>query len=151
MTLTTDELEFAGRHGRGTLHLFFDTRRGETELPVITSMAVLDGAGRHAARLPQNGNGSLLFSLQHAHAAGLFFRVRGRQTWTQLVPVAFAHDDARGTLYRADLGEALRFAGEIELRVEAMGANDSALAWEAGPAFISEAGEPGPKRRAAGR
>ena len=121
------------------------------ELAAITSLAVLDGTGRHATRLPQNGNGSLVFSLQRAEAAGVFYRLRGRQTWTQLTPVAIGEDAERGTLYRVELADVLQLAGELEIRIEAIGAADTAVVWEVAPAFISEPPGPARRRRAVGR
>jgi hypothetical protein len=141
-TFSAGDVQIAGRKGTASLDLHYDTRRGETRLPSITSLAILDGVGRHAARLARDGNGSLVFSLRDANGVGVFFRPLGRTTWIQLTPVATGE-----AMYRVDLADALRFDGAIELRIEALGENDSAAVWQLAPAFLAERTE-GKRRRA---
>lgn len=148
-----------------SLTMRFDTRKGADTLPAVTSLAILDGTGRHAATLPVNGNGSIVFSaadyelgLYRRVAAGatkLFVRRRGTETWLPLTAVATGdeetvHDHGRwpaGMLFRADLRDALRSGpGEYELAIEVADEQDNATRWEIGHAFRAEIAATGKQR-----
>jgi hypothetical protein len=144
--------------GGGTLAASFDTTNGPAFVPSLTSLAVLDGAGRHVTQLPRNGNGSVVFSAAGHDESGyrrivtdgtkVFFRRRGTLTWVQLTPVQTGEDTAVGVIYRVDLADALRVpAGEIELGIEIRDEQGSVMSWET-PAFtITAERAPTGKRR----
>jgi hypothetical protein len=125
-----------------TATLRFDTAGGEVQVPALTSFAVLDGAGRHTATLPANGNGALVFSARHHDGAGVFFRRRGRLTWVQLSPVRVAEDETHGIVYRVDLEDAIRIGGEIELSVELVSGAGHSAVFQITPAFATSAAAP---------
>jgi subtilisin family serine protease len=145
------------RIGEATLTTRFDTTHGNASPPSITSMAILDGAGRHATKLPANGNATLVFSAAD-HETGeyrrivdsatkVFFRRRNTTAWVQLTAVATgveetAEDLGRfpsGLLYRVDLKDALRLgAGEYELAIEVADEQGTTATWQLAPAFIVE-------------
>jgi len=124
---------FDDRMGEALLTAHFDTNTGVTTLPSITSLAVLDGLGRHATRLPVNGNGALVFSAP-VQQTSVFVRQRGRTTWVQLTPVAAGED-----VYRVDLRNALQLgAGEYEIVVNLTDTHGNTTSWQFAPAFIAE-------------
>lgn len=146
-----------GRPGTANLTAGFDTTGGTAYVPTLTSLAILDGQGRHATTLPRNGNGTLIFSAA-AHeelsyrrivsdATNVFFRRRGTNTWVQLTPVQIGEEDGThealgrppaGTIYRVDLTDALRLPeGEIELRIEVRNEQGNTAAWQIAPAFVT--------------
>jgi hypothetical protein len=158
----TAEVQYAGG---ASLAMRFDTRQGVDTLPAVTSLAILDGTGRHAAALPANGNGSILFSAADysggqyqrvvAGATRAFFRRRGTAEWTPLTAVATGaeesvHDHGRwpaGMLFRADLRDALRNGpGAYELAIEVADEQGNTTRWQTGQAFVVEA-VPAGKRR----
>ena len=124
--------------------LQFDTSAGNLQLPTLTSLAVLDAAGRHTSRLPLRGDGALVFSTSDA-TPGVAFRRRGALTWVQLTPVRVGEDASYGVIHRVDLADALRIGGDIEIAIELSNGTGSAR-WVA-PAFTAT--EALPKRRAA--
>ncbi|HYK01864.1 MAG TPA: S8 family serine peptidase [Thermoanaerobaculia bacterium] len=155
--LNVNRYELDGRPGTATLTAGFDTTNGTAYLPTLTSLAILDGQGRHATTLPRNGNGTLVFSAA-AHeelsyrrvvsdATNVFFRRRGTNTWVQLTPVQLGEEDGAqegqgrppaGVIYRVDLADALRLPeGEIELRIEVSNDQGNTAAWQIAPAFVT--------------
>jgi hypothetical protein len=126
-------------------------------MPTLTSLAILDGQGRHATELPRNGNGTLVFSAAaHEELAyrrivsdgtKVFFRRRGTNTWVQLTPVEIGEEDGAqeahgrppaGIIYRVDLVDALRLPeGEIELLVEVRNEQGNTATWQIAPAFVT--------------
>ena len=151
----------------------FDTTLGVASPPAITSLAILDGAGRHATRLPVNGNASLIFSAADHEAFAyrrvadsatkVFFRRRNTNTWIQLTAVATGEEETETNLgrspsgvaeivvYRVDLRDALRLgAGEYELAIVAGVEQGNTTTWQLAPAFVVEA-TPSGRRRAAGK
>lgn len=125
----------------------FDTRAGSATPPAFTTLAVLDGAGRHTTRLPFDGNASLVFSAARATNAGAFFRRKGTQTWVQLTPVEIGSDPVNGKIYRIDLRDALRFRGEIDLALEVTDGKGNRATWNLGSALNVEDGSAVPRRR----
>lgn len=132
---------------RGKLTVEFDTRGGNTAPPAFTSLALLDGGGRHSTRLLFDGNGSLVFSATRATSAGTFFRRKGTQTWVQLTPVEIGSNPVTGKIYRVDLSDALRFQGEIDLAIEVADSTGGRAAWHLGSAFTVDDGLAQPRRR----
>lgn len=155
--------------GEATLKTQFDTTAGVASPPAVTSLAILDGAGRHATRLPMNGNATLIFSAadheQFAYrrviesATKVFFRRRHANTWVQLAPVATAEENAinlgrtpAGVVYRVDLRDALRLGpGEYELAIEVADEQGNTTTWQLAPAFLVETATATPRRRAVGK
>ena len=135
------------RAGDATMTLQFDTTHGNATLPSLTSLAVLDGAGRHTARLPHNGNGSLIFSTSDS-APGVAFRRRGALTWVQLTPVQIGEDATYRFVHRVDLADAIRIGGAIEVAIELRGEDETTATWIA-PLFTTVSEGDGTKRRAA--
>ncbi|HYH08911.1 MAG TPA: S8 family serine peptidase [Thermoanaerobaculia bacterium] len=124
----------------------FDTTTGTATPPAITSVAIVDGSGRHATTLPRNGNGALIFSAVDAVTAGAFFRRAGTNTWVQLTPVATGTDAILGTIYRIDLADALRMPeGAIEISIDT---RDDAGSWTSWQATAFTVDTESPKRRA---
>jgi subtilisin family serine protease len=155
--LNVSRYQLDGRPGTATLTAAFDTTNGTAYLPTLTSLAILDGQGRHASTLPRNGNGTLVFSAA-AHeelsyrrivsdATNVFFRRRGTNTWVQLTPVQTGEEDGThealgrppaGIVYRVDLADVLRLPeGEIELRIEVRNEQGNTSAWQIAPAFVT--------------
>ncbi|HYC62045.1 MAG TPA: S8 family serine peptidase [Thermoanaerobaculia bacterium] len=130
---------FEDRMGEALLTAHFDTNSGATTLAAVTSLAVLDGAGRHATRLPVNGNGALVFSAP-VQQVSAFVRQRGRTTWVQLTPVATGDEDPElGLVYRVDLRNALQLgAGEYEIALNLTDTHGNTTTWQLAPAFIAE-------------
>jgi subtilisin family serine protease len=159
---------FDNQVGQATLTTSFDTTQGVAFPPSLTSLAILDGSGRHATRLPANGNASLIFSAadheEFAYrrvvdsATKVFFRRRNTNTWVQLTPVATGEETATnlgrspsGVIYRVDLEDALRLGpGEYELAIEIGDEQGNSTTWQLAPAFIVETGAGG-RRRAVGK
>jgi hypothetical protein len=161
-------LAFDDRIGEALLTTHFDTRPGVgiASLPAITSLAVLDGAGRHARRLATNGNASLVFSAADyelgeyrrvvTSATKVAFRRRGATGWVELTPVATGdeettgeHGFAAGLVYRVDLRNALQLGpGEYELAIDIADEQGNTVRWQLAPAFIVDTAA-GPRRRAA--
>ena len=148
-----------GRIGDATLALEFDNSNGVATPPALTSLVVLDGAGRSATTLEKDGNGWLYFSaVDHdglrgtpvvAAATEVFFRRRGTSAWVQLQPVATSEDrEGTGTVFRAELRDALRVEGEIELAIEVADEEGSTTSWTVAPAFIVGPRDGSPRRRA---
>lgn len=129
--LRSDAYRLDGRAGSAVLTLYVDTRNGAATPPSLTSLMVLDGAGRHATHLPRNGNGAVFFSVAGARTPAAFFRRRGLNTWVQLTTVETSDD-----VYRVDLTDALRFEGEIELVIELTDEEGTTAAWHLTPAFV---------------
>ena len=126
------------RSGDATMTLRFDTTPGVVELPTLTSVTVLDGAGQHATRLSRGGNGTLVFSTSH-QTPSIAWRLRGSAAWQPLNAVRIGEDANYALVYRVDLANALRSSGDVEIRIEL---GDGAT-W-IGPAFTAVEG----KRRA---
>lgn len=158
LEIRSDDMLVAGRQASGTLTLSYDTRAGVANPPAITSLAILDAAGRHTSRLPLLGNGTLVFSIADTDAngvyrriaggsTGVFFRQSGKSTWIQLTPVEVAEEGSEiterapvGVVYRVDLANALQFEGGIELAISAADENGATTSWHLAPAFVSERG-----------
>ncbi|HEX6098872.1 MAG TPA: S8 family serine peptidase [Thermoanaerobaculia bacterium] len=159
----TAEIHYAGG---ASLAMRFDTRQGIDTLPAVTSLAILDGTGRHATTLPANGNGALLFSAADyeggeyrriaAGATKVFFRRRGTETWSPLTAVATGDEETSndhfrwpaGMLFRAELNDVLRNGpGEYELAIEVADEKGNTTRWQTGSAFRVEGVSAG-KRRA---
>ena len=137
--------------GKAALDLSFDTR-GDGTPPAVTSLAVLDATGRKVSRLPYNGNGAFVFSVadyavepeevRYRRIAGMpavFFRRATGTTWVQLAVVDGEETEASGRppvglTYRADLTDALRFQGEIVMRIEFADADGNGVSYTV-PAF----------------
>jgi myo-inositol-hexaphosphate 3-phosphohydrolase len=133
--------------GQSAWSATFDTTAGEARLPSITSLAVVDAFGSHAATLPRNGNGALFFS-STGNAAAVFFRRRGLQTWVQATAVETAQDETYGRIYRVNLADALRLdAGEIEIAIEIRNEQGNTARWQLTPAFAITANQTDGKRR----
>jgi Subtilase family len=143
---------FEDRTGEATMTARFDTTVGIGAPPALTSFAVLDGTGRHATRLPVNGNGTLVFSAP-VQQTSVFFRRRDRTTWVQLTPVATGEENLEiGVVYRVDLEDALRLgAGEYEIAVNLTDFEGESTSWQIAPAFIAETAPANPRRRAVGK
>jgi subtilisin family serine protease len=158
----TAEVQYAAG---ASLTMRFDTRQGVDTLPAITSLAILDGTGRHAGTLPVNGNGAIVFSAADyaggkyqrvaAGATKAYFRRHGTGTWAPLTAVATGaeeavHDHGRwpaGLLFRADLADALRNGpGEYELAVEVADETGNTTRWQTGVAFRAQATPTGKQR-----
>lgn len=156
--------------GEATLTTRFDTTLGAASPPSLTSLAILDGAGRHTTRVPMNANASLIFSaadheqFQYRRlvdsATKVFFRRRHTNTWVQLTAVATGAEETAtnlgrspsGVVYRVDLRDALRLgAGEYELAIEVGDQQGNTTTWQLAPAFLVEAAAPGGRRRAVGK
>jgi hypothetical protein len=124
----------------------FDTTTGTATPPAFTSLAIVDGSGRHATTLPRNGNGALIFSALDTVRASAFFRRVGTNTWVQLTPVATSEHTTLGTFYRIDLTDALRMPeGVIEVSIDTYDAEGASTSWQA-RAFTIDTDSP--KRRA---
>jgi hypothetical protein len=124
----------------------FDSTIGKATPPAITSLAIVDGSGRHATTLPRNGNGALIFSATDTVRTGAFFRRAGTNTWVQLTPVATSSHAVLGTIYRIDLADALRMPdGAIEISIDTFDDAGSSTSWSA-KAFTIDTDAP--KRRA---
>ena len=155
------------RSGEALQRTTLDTTHGPSSPPMITSFAVLDGAGRHVTRLPADGNGSLVFSaadhesMQYRRVAGsatrAFYRRRGEAAWVALAPVATGDEESAGDLgrqpvgvvYRVDLADALaQGSGEYEIALEVADEQGNTTRWELAPAFIAESRATMPRRRA---
>ena len=156
--LRTDDYQLAGRSGTATLALQFENTSTPASPPSITSLAILDGFGRHATDLAKNANGWLYFSaadhdqLQYRRiaeeATTVFFRMRGNNTWVQLTTVATGEEPGGvGTTYRVDLRDALRVEGEVELAIEVADEQGSTATWTVAPAFVVGPAETLPRRR----
>lgn len=163
-----NEFAFDGTLGTAMLTTRVDTTQGVASPPSLTSLAILDGAGRHATRLPMNGNASVIFSAaDHDEflyrrvvdsATKVFFRRRNSNTWVQLTPVATGAEETAtnlgrspsGVIYRVDLRDALRLGpGEYELAIEVGDEQGNTTTWQLAPAFIVEGA--GGRRRAVGK
>jgi len=148
----TAEVRYAGD---ALLTARFDTRAGPTSPPAVTSLAILDGTGRHTTTLQANGNGAVLFSAaanelgayRRVASSKAFFRRRGTETWTPLTAVATGEEETEhdhgnrpaGMLFRADLRDALRSGpGEYELAIDTSDANGNTTRWQTGHAFTIE-------------
>jgi hypothetical protein len=158
---------FDDRIGEATLKTRFDTTLGVASPPSLTSLAILDGAGRHATRLPMNGNATLIFSAaDHEElayrrivdsATKVFFRRRNTNSWVQLTAVATGAEETAtnlgrapsGVVYRVDLRDALRLgAGEYELMIEIGDEQGNTTTWQLAPAFLVDVETGFPRRRA---
>ncbi|HEX8255007.1 MAG TPA: S8 family serine peptidase [Thermoanaerobaculia bacterium] len=161
------QLELEGRAVTATLTASFDVTYGTANVPAITSLAIVDGVGRHVTHLPRNGNGALIFSAAAhdgtayrrvaADRTRVFFRRRGAMTWVQLSVVETGEDATvdeshrrapAGVIFRGDLADVLRLPeGEIELSITVANEQGNLATWELSPAFVTGAPKPTPKRR----
>lgn len=158
----TAEVQYAAG---ASLTMRFDSRQGVDTMPAVTSLAILDGTGRHTGTLPVNGNGAILFSAADyaggvyqrvaAGATKAYFRRHGTGTWLPLTAVATGdeepvHDHSRwpaGLLFRADLADALRNGpGEYELAIEVADETGNTTRWQTGIAFRAQATATGKQR-----
>lgn len=166
--LRQPSFSFDDRSGEATLTMRVDTTHGMASPPSITSLAILDGAGRHATRLPANGNASLVFSAadhdeyvyRRVTNADVFFRRRGSNAWIELTAVATGDEETAdnlgrwpaGLVFRVDLADALRLGpGEYEVAIEVRDEEGITSTWQIAPAFLVETAVTQPRRRAAGK
>ncbi|HYO76657.1 MAG TPA: hypothetical protein VE010_09350, partial [Thermoanaerobaculia bacterium] len=163
----TPQLELDGRAVAATLTASFDTTHGDAYLPALTSLAIVDGVGRHVTHLPRNGNGALIFSAAAHDGSGyrrvvadrtkVFFRRRGTMTCVQLSVVETGEDananeshgrGPAGVSFRGELADVLRLPeGEIELSITIANEQGNLATWDISPAFVNGAPSPKPKRR----
>ena len=140
------KLRVAFKGSDSTTTVQFDTTTGKATPPTITSLAMLDGTGRHTTTLPRNGNGAVIFSALDTVRADAFFRRAGTNTWVQLTPVATTEDPSLGTIYRIDLTNALQMPdGAIELSIDTVDETGNSTSWQS-VAFTVDSSAP--KRRA---
>ncbi|HYO74896.1 MAG TPA: S8 family serine peptidase [Thermoanaerobaculia bacterium] len=165
--LKPPQLELNGRAVAATLTTSFDTTHGAAYVPALTSLAIVDGVGRHITHLPRNGNGALIFSAAAHNGAEyrrvvadrtkVFFRRRGTMTWVQLSVVEIGEDanaveshgrGPAGVIFRGDLADVLRLPeGEIELSITIANEQGNLATWDLSPAFVTGAPIATPKRR----
>jgi hypothetical protein len=125
------ELELETKQNlKGTFTMRFDTTAADVEPPVFSWLSMHDAIGRRATSLPQGGNGSLVFATRNAmdSRTGVFFRRHGGASWVQLTPVV-TESDGVDNVYRVDLADALRLAGEFDLLLETGDIHGNITTW----------------------
>jgi hypothetical protein len=138
------------KEASGLLTMNFDTTAADLAPPSFTWMSIHDAQERRATRLPLNGSGTLVFAAKNSSSArtSVFFRRHAGATWVQLTPMVIEEDENAGTVYRVDLTDALRIAGELDLMLEIGDASGNTTTWQLDRALTSVSEPVRSKRRA---
>lgn len=153
----------------GTLEVTFGTTASDLTAPTLTSLRIADGAGRATSRLAVGEAATLHFStgdLDHSKrmetkpsksdATRVSYRIAGAAEWRPLT-IALVDSESgstntlfhvpAGEIYRADLSEAARVPGLVDLRVEMEDLAGNRVVWtQEGALFVG--GTPAPPSRA---
>ncbi|HSN68316.1 MAG TPA: hypothetical protein VLV48_03670, partial [Thermoanaerobaculia bacterium] len=156
----------------GTLEVSFAAASSDLTAPTVTSLRVADAAGRTVSRLAAGDAATLHVSagdLDHGKrmepqptktdATRVSYRVAGSATWTPLALVLADSESGStntlrhvpaGDIYRADLADATRAAGLVDLRIELEDLAGNRVVWtQEGALFVGPQGAaPSRARRA---
>lgn len=164
----SDATAFPDLPVRTTLTMTLDSSRADYIPPAVTTLFILDAAGRALHGVPPHGAASLYFSAAdydttpvktyvpvQASATKAWYRYAGAAAWTPLT-LTQAGEDAgtegrlgTGLLFRADLTQAANVNwARVELKIEVADVAGNGTTLIMAPAF-SVGGEYPPRRRAA--
>jgi len=123
--------------------------------PSITSMVIVDAAGRMASHFDTNAAGALVFTASgdlRTEQTRVWYRSSKEETWHPLNVVQSNADVALGTQFRADLTPAIAsFASSIDLGIDLAAVSGSTANLTIRRAFTVEVPLSPPRRHAAGR
>jgi subtilisin family serine protease len=162
----------ADRTGTATMEMQFDSSRDDSNPPNLTSVAILDAAGRHVSRLAAMQNARLVFSAGDYSfpdgTTGVFrdldrsktrvsWRRSGESAWQPLSVQVIAEDRGSeeragtpvGVVHQSDLSAALAVAAPVDLQFEISDSQGNSLRYVASPGFIVDP-PAATRRRAAG-
>jgi hypothetical protein len=147
---TTGNLFCAERPMRATFSAKIDTMGVDPVPPALTSIAVLDGAGRVTSTLQAGHAGALLFTAADSNRTGAYrsvsgeatrvwFRRTGTEDWLVLAAVQLQEDEDLGIQFRVDLAPAAtRGQTTVDLRITVADAAGNASTLTLEPAFAVE-------------
>ncbi|HEX7150581.1 MAG TPA: S8 family serine peptidase [Thermoanaerobaculia bacterium] len=149
--LVVHEGALGGARRSGTLHQEVDTRRSDTQPPMLTAFRIVDGSGRATESLPLRAAPEVIFSAAdfnytawnvftyhrvRPEATKVAWRVHGSAAWQSVTPLLLGeHAPEYGHLFRAGLAAATGAVGMIDVRVQVTDEAGNSTAWTLAPAF----------------